>query len=457
MARSKPVPALSLLLLLACGGIGVRTAAAADLFYTRLLERGTRELELALPHEALETLRIASFGLLDEPLLLTEALMQLGRAQALTGETAGLAKTAERLTEIEDRFGAYSQFNGALKSAFENALLRSLPEASLARMPLFSHLPTMARARAAAPASLNPKDRRKALEETLESDPADTRSLMALAQLLLDTGKPKLASTYLDRLLAIEPEDQGALCLRSRIAIDKKECAPALAGLDSCADSLPGDKGLAFLIACLASAGRNSEAADFVASLPVDRKNNPVIARAVRKNVPSAEAVESPPVDAFKGAIESTNSAVLTEETVAVPEPPPTGSQETLGNASALEERIQSLRAEIAASQFREQLQTALGRAMTLADDYPDSAEAQYMAAEIAYLTARWQLVLDYFERGGDAPADRPDLSFYLAVAHYELGNALEAAAILEPALPALPRNSFVETYIDKIFAAPPS
>ena len=330
-----------LLLLFLLAGVMPQPAEAADIFYTRLLERGVRDLELGMTDEAQKKLRTACFGFLDEPVLLAEGLMQLGRAQALAGNAADLTDTAERLVEIEDRFNAYSSFDGDLKTVFENSLRNVLPEALLRRMPLFLHLTVAIEPTAQREKPLTPRQRRKAARRIARS----------AATLETTTEEP---STQESAEAMVPPSANGQV------------------------PEMVRDSG---------------------------RKMKPVI-----------------------------------------PE---------IRIDPALEDRIRRLREEVSGSRFREQLEEAMRHAIELANDYPVSTEARHLAAEIAYLSSDWRLVVDYFDRGGKPSTESPELLFYLAVATYELGDAQEAASILRTALPSLPRNSFVDSYIDKILTSP--
>jgi tetratricopeptide (TPR) repeat protein len=437
---------------------------AADIFYTRLFERGVRDLELGLTDEAQTRLRTACFGFLDEPDLLTEGLMQLGRAQAQAGNTAELTETVERLVEIEDRFEAYSSFDGTLKSVFESSIRRALPEALLEQFTMFTHLTLPPEPAAEDVQPLTAKQQRKALEKQLAAKPNDTETLLALAQLHNAGGRMKPAIKYLDQLLATLPEHPQALCLRADIAIDKKDCAPALAGLDSCAPVTASDQSAAFVLECLISADRSGEAIALLDALPPERRQAPVIDRAARDIEVSVDAIEVPSQEL------PTQASAEAESVDSSPESGPdqdAGRDADQQNAAivpeftiglTLEERIRRVREKVAESQFREHLEETMRSAVELADEFPDSIEAQYLAAEVAYLSSDWQSVVEYFGRTGRRPAaDRPELLFYLAVATYELGNAQEADSILREALPSLPRNTFVDGYIDRILIAPPA
>jgi len=93
----------------------------------------------------------------------------------------------------------------------------------------------------------------------------------------------------------------------------------------------------------------------------------------------------------------------------------------------------------------------ALRRARLLADSQKDLAEAQFVAAELAYRTLRFPEAVEYFRRGGDPGDARPLLLFYEAVSLYEAGEKESAAAVLKRALPNIRRTSYVEGYIQKI------
>lgn len=430
MKEVKLFPALALLSVLA--GLVPQPAVAADPFYTRLLERGVRDLELGLTDQAQQELRTACFGFLDEPALLAEGLMQLGRAQAQAGDRAELIKTIERLVEIEDRFTAYSGFDGALKAVFESSLRLALPETTLERIPMFAHLTPATEPAAQAVKPPTPKQRKKALERQLAVNPDDADTLLALGQLHHTSGKLKPASELLDRLLAAQPGHEQALCLRAAIAIDRKECEPMLAGFDNCPPLTVGNQGAAFILECLVSAQRSSEAAALLEALPIERRQAPVLVRAARTIEKSADSRKIP-----------------------TDEPVETDLLESVG--FTLKERMRRLREEITESRFREHLEDAMQRAIELADDFPGSTQAQHLAAEVAYLSSEWQLVVDYFTRGGRPSADQPEFLFYLAVAMYELGNVQGADSILREALPNLPRGSFVDGYVDKILIPPRS
>jgi Flp pilus assembly protein TadD len=89
--------------------------------------------------------------------------------------------------------------------------------------------------------------------------------------------------------------------------------------------------------------------------------------------------------------------------------------------------------------------------ARELADRYPRLRDVQHLAAEIAYRASRWSEAVEFFGRGGTPSAERPELSFYEAVARFETGDLAGARAALERALPQIQRTPFVERYVSRI------
>lgn len=137
MKRMKQ-PALLALILLAA----VRPAAAADPFYDSLLRQGSQQYDREEFADAAKTLRLACFGLLDEPLVLGGCLVRLALAQDRTGDADGFEDTFRRLTEVEERFQGYSGANLApeLRAALEQRLAARIPVSTLRSIPAFRAL-----------------------------------------------------------------------------------------------------------------------------------------------------------------------------------------------------------------------------------------------------------------------------------------------------------------------------
>jgi tetratricopeptide (TPR) repeat protein len=155
---------------------GALPLRAADLFYLELLRDGAHAYDRGEFAAAARALRLACFGLLDEPKPLGACLARLALAQDKAADVEGFRETFTRLVEVEERFQGYSQADlpPEVRTALEQRLaaripaptLESSPQAfrALAKKPAgqtAAPAPKGAPA-AAAPAQLQPRDSRQA-------------------------------------------------------------------------------------------------------------------------------------------------------------------------------------------------------------------------------------------------------------------------------------------------------
>ena len=113
--------------------------AAIDPFYQGLLRDGQQALDRKDYTNAARQLRLACFGMLDEPRALADCLSRLALAQDGAGDVEGIRETFRRLAEVEDRFKGYSQgeIPPELRTALETRLAARIPAATLAGAPAF--------------------------------------------------------------------------------------------------------------------------------------------------------------------------------------------------------------------------------------------------------------------------------------------------------------------------------
>ena len=158
-----PGPGLLLALLLALPAVPVPAQPVAtvaqpqgevpDPFYAHLLEEGILTYQRGATEEAAEDLRLAVFGLLDQPRHLVRGLAYLALAEASAAAapsaTAPSARDAEalrdtlsRLVVVEDRFQvlADADLPAATRAALDALLRAQLPEATLLAAPTFRDL-----------------------------------------------------------------------------------------------------------------------------------------------------------------------------------------------------------------------------------------------------------------------------------------------------------------------------
>ncbi|HEX6899492.1 MAG TPA: hypothetical protein VF789_07265 [Thermoanaerobaculia bacterium] len=195
-------PAVLLLLLAATA---IPAGAAVDPFYQNLLREGQHAFDRKDFAAAARNLRLACFGMLDEPRPLADCLARLALAQDRLDDGEGFGATFQRLVDVEDRFKTYSQGDVApeLKTLLEQRVAVRVPAATLAGIPAFSALARKpapqapaaqekrsgAGRRAAAP----PKEPKEPKEAAAAPPPLsdDERKALIRARLILSEQKPE--------------------------------------------------------------------------------------------------------------------------------------------------------------------------------------------------------------------------------------------------------------------------
>jgi hypothetical protein len=155
----------------AAGMAGVSAPAwASDSFYTALLRDGILAYDRGAFGDAARDLRLACFGLLDEPETLAACLVRLAVAQGAAGDAEGFQATFRRVVEIEERFGAYAKADlpPAVRAAFEERVGKAIPAATLAAVPAIQRL---ARKPEAPPGGQKTREPRPAARPPVPSPP----------------------------------------------------------------------------------------------------------------------------------------------------------------------------------------------------------------------------------------------------------------------------------------------
>ena len=534
------------------------TADAADPFYMRLLRQGTDAFNRREYQTAASQLRIACFGLLDEPQLLADGLTRLALAQAAAGDDTGFRETFQRLSEVEERFGGYSRADipKDVRSAFEVLVVQAIPRSTLSENAAFARLVP---SRQDSVAKLPPPQRRKELNRLIKAEPAEVMWRLMLADLELGEGKPSDAVAAADGALKLAPGNKEALKLRGLALAADNKWSQAVDNLRACGCASSDPKVAGAMLTSLVELKRWQEANDFARQLPPDMAKDrtvqqltvsaavgltasmtaatPTPARAAPgaaktgekppagaavaagvvvagppptatpkpagKPTPPAAAAgavaggssqasatkpapkPSAPVGALgvvAGGVSQATGTKPTEKPMVGPSSqaptpksavkPATGIAAAAGSgspgASAQKSPIRTgpLSAAERADLDRAQelakagnLDGAFALAHRVADARPDLAEPQFLAAELAYRTTRWNEAVAYFRRAGDPGNGQPLLLFYSAVALYETGDRAGAAVALKRCLPNIRRTPYVEEIAKKVLgdAAPPS
>jgi hypothetical protein len=478
-------------------------AHALDPFYMRLLRQGTDSYNRRDYANAVRQLRVACFGLLDDPQALADGLTRLALAQVATGDAAGFRETFQRITEVEERFQGYSKADlpPDVRGGFEAFVVQGIPAATLVENPAFSRLvPT----REQHVASLPPTERRKALARLVKAEPRQTSWRVMLAQLDLDEGDVRGAWQGADAALQIAPGSKEALRVRGLGLAGDKRWSQAVDDLRACGGATSDARVVAALLTSLVELKRWQDAGAYVAQLPPALAKGPAI-QDLRKRAgnalnaanpappptpapthaptPAPTAAPTPiPTSAATPVPTRTPTPTATAAATRAPTPPPTATQAVpaatktvQGSGSSPPAAVNLVPASAGAAADRKptavplppvvqaeldrvrelartnRLEDAYAAARRVADAHPESPEAQQLAGEMAYRTSRWPDAVLCFRRGGDSIGGNSLLVFYFAVALYETGDRASATAALKRSLPNIQRTEYVELYITKI------
>jgi len=414
-------------------------AVLAEDFNEARLHAGEAEYRAKRYLEAIDEFRIAAFGYLDQPGILSECLVRLSLAQSAAGKAADADATLARFVEVERRFSVYGRANlePDLRSDFRNLLTHRVPEATLVAIPSLS---TLVETEEQKIARFPPADRRRALEAAALKEPMNARWDVALARLSLDQGEPKEAETWATKALVLDPTSGDALAYRAQARVARGDFADASKDLSALSEAeyakrpnLYADK-----FVCLVAV-RNWAAAEQVVNLiPASASTRIDVVRAQRDLAEqrrrasaaagsSATSAEKKPAGSSSpGAPTPTPSAGASKQALA--------ESRTLVSTGKAAEAEQILTSALRGDPQNRDLRLALLEAACLAGAY-DKALAQLPA------------VVPFTD--GEAPS-----MFYAAVALFETGKADEARGYMKRAAPRV-SGPMVDEYSKKILETP--
>ena len=467
-----------------CLALGLsHPGVAADPFHERLLEDGIMAYRNGEHAFAAKSLRLACFGLLDEPKVLARGLTFLALAQAESDDEAAFAETFSRILEVEQRFLAFSalDLDAGTRSAFDGHLERWIAPDLLDRVPAFRRVARLKRE--ARLLELAPEERRMELERWLTAEPDNSTWRLLLAELELERGAFDAALKAAEEVLARKPELERARCLRGRAGAATGACEQALVDLETCREPSQPLALVESRLRCLVRLGDWQQASALLAEVPSDRQKRAPFKQLVRdvrkgrkaaakipdttQEAPSLDAAEEPVAPEARereesvattepdappetGAGSSRQGEPDREEIAAEPQPEALVSDDPSTWPAELRDEIERAR-RLVPSASRAELTDVLADLRELADRYRQLSEPQHLAAEIAYRLSRWQEAVSFFERGGEPGPNHPDRLFYLSVALYETGDHAEARRVLERCLPSLEMTELVRAYAGEI------
>jgi hypothetical protein len=114
----------------AAGFLVLAAAAGAADFYEGEMRAGEQALAAGRAAESIDALRVASFGLLEKPALLSECLASLAVAQSRAHRAAEADATLQRFRAVQALFPAQTGLSSAsaeVKAAFEAFARQRIP------------------------------------------------------------------------------------------------------------------------------------------------------------------------------------------------------------------------------------------------------------------------------------------------------------------------------------------
>jgi len=114
----------------AAGFLVFAAVAGASDFYEGQMRAGEQALAAGRAAESIDALRVASFGLLEKPALLSECLASLAVAQSRTHRAAEADATLQRFRAVQALFPAQTSLSAAsadVRTAFEAFARQRIP------------------------------------------------------------------------------------------------------------------------------------------------------------------------------------------------------------------------------------------------------------------------------------------------------------------------------------------
>ena len=114
----------------AAGFLVIATAARASDFYEGQMRAGEQTLAAGHAAESIDALRVASFGLLEKPALLSECLAALAVAQTRARRPDEAVATLQRFRAVQALFPAQTSLSAAsadVRAAFEAFARQRIP------------------------------------------------------------------------------------------------------------------------------------------------------------------------------------------------------------------------------------------------------------------------------------------------------------------------------------------
>lgn len=191
-------------------------AGRSDEFNDQRVQDGRAAYQEKKYIDAIDQFRIAAFGSLDRPVVLSECLARLALAQTGAGQATETNETMNRFLEVERRFGVYAKtsLEPDVRADFQALLLRSVSPSALSAVPSLAGLVETDEQKLA---KLPAPERRKALLAWAKREPNAVRWQIALARDAIERGEAKEAERRVEKALTLDPGNADAKLLQARV------------------------------------------------------------------------------------------------------------------------------------------------------------------------------------------------------------------------------------------------
>jgi thioredoxin-like negative regulator of GroEL len=269
--------------------------ASAQDFYDDQLHAGRDSFQAGRNLEAADELRIAAFGLLDRPQLLTEALVRLAIVQNVLSDGPGVTHSLERFLDVEGRFHLYTglSLDASTRSGFEAILLKTVPRSTIAAVPSLIGLLDSEQQKIA---RLPRTERLKALEAAAVREPRNPVWPLALAREYAASGESPQVVRWAGQVLQLDANSTDARSLLAHARAARGECREAVSLLDrmGASDLAQHPELMADQLICLVELKRWVDAQGALNRLPDPLKSRDDVKRATQTLREQAVPVRKP-------------------------------------------------------------------------------------------------------------------------------------------------------------------
>ncbi len=450
-----PPTLLSVALAIVCSG-----STGAQSYSEDRLTAGQRLHASGNYQQAIIEFSLACISTLDRPVEYGRCKTLLFLSQIGDRQRVEARSTLLLIARIEQDQRAFStaDLGSQVRQLFLGTVLQDFSSENFSQSPRFSALLEAARAQQLPEQSHQSRSLAE-LKAHAAANPNDLRALERLTERLYRQRKVADASKRSDSLVSAEPTNATGRCIQAttRAARNRSLCASYLPAIDECSQSLRTAFYVETVLQCHLDLESYNEGRDFLSTLTAQVKSTSKVTGLARKITKRAD----PP--SFLD-IQSANQTASTE-TAAQPKRldasavTPTAAKEQILDRQIIEHSQELERAgdEAVKNRDRPALLAIQEQVRRLADQHQSIFQPQRVAGKFGYVLRDWAATVKYIRRAQGFGSTSANLTFYLAVAYYELGDRASAETAMRDSLERnVRRSDLVKAYEEKILGSAP-